>query len=437
VPAETIRRIAREFAGSGASIAPAHKKTLCANYANATQLVHAIMILNILAGTIDRPGGRYFPRAYSVPGVDAIYPPPPYPAKRGVRIDNRDKLFFVNETDTGLFSGLAHGMLNAYPGKIKMAFWNGYTILGFPQPKRMEEAMQTVEFVVAMDVLPTDTVSMADIVLPSTTYMEVSDIITREYNAKFPQAVPRVPVVAPMFEVRGMGAVAIELGKRVVPDYFKKPDGNWINATELLNEKTKRLGFGETFAEFRAKGIVENRQPFVPRTTFTAPNADGKCQIYVPQFADKGYEPLPKWWPKRDEPSEAYPYYYLTFIPAIHKRNSTQSNRFLNEIMPTNAAIINPRLAAQLNIKEGQMVRVVSRVGEIQLPAHLSEVVRPDAVMVAHGFGHRSKLLTAAAGKGARDGDLVPESSVEEMLRLGNWGGSSCIMDAVVSIVPL
>ena len=39
-PAARFRRIAREFAGSGASIAPAHKKTLCANYANATQLVH-------------------------------------------------------------------------------------------------------------------------------------------------------------------------------------------------------------------------------------------------------------------------------------------------------------------------------------------------------------------------------------------------------------
>jgi anaerobic selenocysteine-containing dehydrogenase len=41
----------------------------------ATQLVHAISILDILAGTIDRPGGRYFPRAASIAGVDAVYPP--------------------------------------------------------------------------------------------------------------------------------------------------------------------------------------------------------------------------------------------------------------------------------------------------------------------------------------------------------------------------
>ena len=96
VPAEAIARIAREFAASGASIAPAHKKTLCANYSNATQLVHCISILNILAGTVDRPGGRYFARTYSIPGVDAVYPPPAYPAKKGRRVDGRDKLPFVH-----------------------------------------------------------------------------------------------------------------------------------------------------------------------------------------------------------------------------------------------------------------------------------------------------------------------------------------------------
>ncbi len=65
----------------------------------------------------------------------------------------------------------------------------------------------------------------------------------------------------------------------------------------------------------------------------------------------------------------------------------------LNEIMSTNAANMNPELAKKLNVKEGQQVRIRSRVGSIELPAHLTETVRPDAVMVAHGFGHRSKLL--------------------------------------------
>ncbi len=437
VPAADITRIAREFMASGAGIAPAHKKTLCANYMNATQLVHAISILNILAGTIDRPGGRYFPRTHSVPGVDAVYPPPAYPPKAGRRVDGRDKLPLVQETDTGLFSTLADGMLNKFPGMIKFAFWNAYTILAFPNPKTMEEAMAKVDFTVVMDFIPTDTVSMADIVLPSAMYLETSDVAVRDYNAKFPQALARAAVAAPIFETRTAGYVAIELGKRLCPDYFKTADGSWINPNALLDEKVKRAGLGTDFADFRGKGIVENRIAFTPRTSFATGDPNNKCQIYVPQFAARGAEALPLWHPKREMPNEHYPLYYLTFIPAIHKRNSTQNNRMLNEIMPTNAAILNPALAARLRIRQGQMVLVRSRVGEIEVPAHLSETVRPDAVMVAHGFGHQSRLLGAAGGRGVRDGDLVPHASIEDFVAAGNYGGASCIMDAVCSVEPL
>jgi thiosulfate reductase/polysulfide reductase chain A len=121
----------------------------------------------------------------------------------------------------------------------------------------------------------------------------------------------------------------------------------------------------------------------------------------------------------------------------VHKRNTTQNNAILHEMMPTNSALLHPKLAAHLKIKEGQTIRVSSRVGAIELPAHLTETLREDCVMVAHGFGHRSRLLSNASGKGVRDGDLVPDNSPEEMLSMGNFGGSSCIMDVVVNIEPL
>ena len=438
VKAADIRRIAREFAANGPAIAPAHKKSLCANYMNSSQLVHAISILNILAGTIDRPGGRYFPRMHSIPGVDAIYPPPPYPPKKGRRVDGRDKLPLVNEVDQGIFSTLADGMLNKYPGMIKFSFWNAYTILGFPNPPRMVEALKTVDFTVVMDFLPTDTVTLADIVLPSAMYLEGNDAVARDYIAKYPQTVARKAVSAPIFEAKSIAYVAIELGKRLCPDYFKTPDGSWINPATLLDEKVKRAGLGENFADFAAKGLVEKPQPFTPRTTFVSvAGADGKCQIYVPQFPAKGADPLPKWIPKRDQPNDIYPYYYMTFIPAIHRRNTTENNSILHEIMPTNHAIINPAMAKKHGIAEGQKVLVRSRAGQIELPAHLSETVPPDVVMVAHGFGHVSRAMSLAGGAGARDGDLIPDASIDDFVAAGNYAGASCIMDAVCSIEPL
>jgi thiosulfate reductase/polysulfide reductase chain A len=435
VPAEVIRRVAREMAANGPAIIPAHKKTLCANYQNASQLTFAISILNILAGTVDRPGGRYFPRVISIPTVDQIYPPPPYPPKQGRRVDGKDKLPFVLEDGGGMFSTLADGILNQYPGMIKACMFNAYTILGFPNPLQMVEALKTIPFTVTMDVLPTDTVTMSDIVLPSLMYLEANDILARDYHAKFPQVVARTALTAPMFETRSVAFVAVELGKRMASDYFKKPDGNWINPSELLDERVRRAGLGENFAAFRkAGGFVSREAPFVPRTTFATPGGTNKCQIYVPQFKDRGVDPLPGWVEKREKPSAEYPYYYLTYIPAIHKRNSTQNNAILNEIMPTNHALMNPALAQKLGVKEGDRVRIRSRVGSIELPAHLTETLRPDAVMVAHGFGHRSRLLTKAGNQGVRDGDPIPAQSAAEAARAGNFAGSSCIMDAVVNV---
>jgi anaerobic selenocysteine-containing dehydrogenase len=70
------------------------------------------------------------------------------------------------------------------------------------------EALKTVEFTVVMDILPTDTTAFADIVLPSTTYLEVADVIARDYSAKFPQVVARQPVVPAMFETKSIGWVS-------------------------------------------------------------------------------------------------------------------------------------------------------------------------------------------------------------------------------------
>jgi thiosulfate reductase/polysulfide reductase chain A len=437
VRAADIERIAHEFSTAGPAIVPAHKKTLCANYQNGTQLVHAISILNILAGTIDRPGGRYFPRTVPVPAVDAIYPPPAYPAKSGRRVDGKDKLPFVLEDGSGLFSTAANGILNKFPGMIQACFINAYTAMSFPNPPKMFEALAAIPFTAVMDVIPNDTVSFADIVLPSSTYLESNDLVARDYKAPYPQVVARQALLPAMFETKSLGYVALELGKRMAPDFFKTAAGEWINLGALLDEKTRRAGLGDTFANFAVQGIYTKEAAFVPRTSFSVAGGT-KCQIYVPQFTPaKGADPLPVWKPKRELPNSDYPYYFLTFIPAVHKRNSTQNNAYLNEMFPTNSAMINPSLAKKLKIVEGQMLRIRSRAGAIDLPAHLTETLRADAVMVAHGFGHRSKYLTKASGKGVRDGDLVPDQTADEMFQAGNFGGAACIMDAVVSIEGL
>lgn len=432
VPAADIVRIAREFATTRPGIVPSHKKSLGANYANAAPLQHALAILNILNGSVDRPGGLFYQRLPNIPSVDAIFPPPPYPPKNGIWIDGKDMHPFLKAAGQGMWSTLADGMLRKYPGKIKFGITNLYTHMSMPNCREAFEALATIPFFVVIDTLPNEVTLLADVVLPLATWVEGSDLVVREYRGLYPQVVVRQPLGAPQYEAKGIGWIAIELGKRAFPEYFKKPDGSFLTMGEILDEKVKRAGIAESFAQFKQMGVWSKEQPFVPKTTF--PTSDGKLHIYVPEFADKGFDPLPAWMPKREEPSADYPFYLITSIPAIHRRNSTQNNRFLHEIMPTNYVMIHPRAAQRLGVQDGDRVKVKSRVGEVQLPVKVSPQIREDCVLIPHGFGHQSRLLTLAFGKGARDGDLIPAQSMDDILARRDVGGSACIMDAVVRV---
>lgn len=433
VPASAIWRIAREFGTIRPAVAPIHKKTLAANYENAAPMCHAIAILNILSGNIDRTGGHYFPRTISIPALDTVYPPPAYPKLPAKRVDGREKLPLAGSY--GMFATLADGMLNKYPGRVKFIFWNGYHLNSFPQPAMLAEALKKVEFMAIVDILPMDAMWFANVVLPNTMFLEGSDVISRTYNAKSPFVIVRQPVVPGPFETRSSAYIAIELGKRLAPEYFRKEDGSWISSTELLDEQVKRAGLASSFAEFRKIGFVRREQAFTPRTTFAT--ATGKCQIYIPEFAARNYDPLPKWRPKREVPDSRFPYYLITYLPGAHKRNSTQNVAVLDEIDGTAYVYLNPATAARHGIRDGARVLVRSRYGQVEGPAKLTETVRPDVVLVPHGFGHKSPWLRVTGGKGFTDNDLIPALDIDEMFQRGNWLGSGCIMDCVVSVEPL
>jgi len=310
-----------------------------------------------------------------------------------------------------------------------------YTPMGFPNPGEVAAELAKIPFTVCIDILPNEVIELADVVLPQALYLESADVVAREYHAFYPQVVVRQPVVAPQFETKTLGNICVAWGYKAFPAYFSNPDGTPINNAYVLDEKVKRAEIAENFAQLKQLGLVERKDPFVPKTKF--PTADGKLQIFVKNFADKGFDPLPKWMPKRDEPSSQYPFYLLTVIPPVHIRATTENNRITNEITGTNQVHMNPGAARGLGLSEGDLVKVRSRVGEIQLPVRLTESIRPDCVLVPHGFGHKSRLMTVAYGKGAQDAALIPGQSMDDILARRDVGGSGCIMDAVVSVTKV
>ena len=78
--------------------------------------------------------------------------------------------------------------------------------------------------------------------------------------------------------------------------------------------------------------------------------------------------------------------------------------------------IIHPDDAGALGLKDGDAIRLRSQVGEITLPAQLSEDIMPGVVSVPHGWGHGrdgTRLGIAAQHAGASLNDLTSDRDLD------------------------
>jgi len=90
------------------------------------------------------------------------------------------------------------------------------------------------------------------------------------------------------------------------------------------------------------------------------------------------------------EKDREYPYYVITHKMNVHTQSRTNSHRWAMEIFPENFVVINTQDAAELKIKSGDLVRLVSQSNRdgIEGKAQVSRLIRPGCVGVSFHYGH-------------------------------------------------
>jgi thiosulfate reductase/polysulfide reductase chain A len=432
VPAETIARIAREFATTRPAVVAYHKRDAGGpNYANSWRLSYCYVILDALVGGIDRPGGHIFDRVFKLPDLPDIKDGlgiPAYPDSwKGPRIDGLDQFPLLHSGGKGSFTTLANGILSQKPYPVKAAVISHYNLLAVPNPSLLAEALKTLDFIAVSDVLPSEMAQFADIVIPDLTFFESAGLVPRVYHAMFPQVALREGLPA-LYEAKGFGAVLLSvLGKMGLKEYV--PEG--LNGKLIMDEQLKTLGI--TVEQLRNNGgIFGTEKPLQPATQFGTPSK--KIELYSSVLEKEGYDPVPHWAPPRAQASPEYPYHLLIYRKPWERMSQTQNDPVLAEFWPENAALINSATARELGIAEGDRIYVESAMGKIKVRARLTAGIRPDCVAVDHGFGHWSKGYSVAYGKGANDGDLIPAFTVEEQRAAGDPAMGAMMEDVVVRV---
>ncbi len=421
IPAETIRRIAREFA-LAAPQAFAHPNWRTSNFINSFQTERAIAVLNGLVGSWARPGSLQ-PAAGEEGGVAlGSIPQPPYPRVSALRLDGVPWKYPLVPLKLGVFQEIRDNILTGQPYQAHGWFISRQNpINSLPERRKTIEAFSKLDFIVTVDITMNDTAWFSDVVLPEATYLERYDPLAVVDGTVF----IRQPVVEPMYESKSGLWIYKELGTRLgLADYFQYKDDE-----DYLRQQVVPLGI--TLEELKEKGYYRppaGEHEGEKEPSFNTPS--GKMELASSTLAKSGFSAVPVW----EEPPTPEPgtFFLLTGKVAQHTQFATHNNKLLHERVPTNPLWVNPQPAAALGISDGDEIWVESPGGKIKTMAHVTEKIRPDCVYMTPGFGHVSKGLTTAYGKGASDSDLHltftdpvsgSQALTQTMVKISKYGG--------------
>ena len=376
-------------------------------YGDDAQRSRAIALLNALLGNWGRKGGFYYPAAFSIPKYDY----PPYPQGGRGPVDNPDGRYPF--ADLGLTNGIREATLTGKPYPIKS--WIVYAtnlLQALPNQEETIRAIQSLDLMVVVDVVPSEIAGWADVVLPEAVYLErYDDLNTEAFREPFVSL--RQPVVEPPGDQKPNWWIARELAKKLgLAAYYP-----WSDVEQFLDARLQKAGL--SLAELKAKGVVVGAHRPINleeghAVEFATPS--GKVEFWSPQLAEKGFHPVPKFTPHAEPPPG---YFRLLFGRApVHTFSRTQTNPLLHEAMPENEVWVNADVARRWGLENGRPVRLVNQDGVVSDPikVKVTERIRTDCVYLVHGFGHTAKGLKRTRGKGASDAQLITRYAVDPLM---------------------
>lgn len=273
-------------------------------------------------------------------------------------------------------------------------------MVSMPKLKRYRDgSLKEDRFVVVSDVYPTPTTDVADVILPAAMWIEREGLFgnSERRTQQWDQLVP------PPGEAMSDTWQIIEVARRMGYEHLFPWDEE-THIEDIWNEYIQfHAGAKHGMAPYELlrerPGI---RWPFVdgketrwrfwadddPATT-KAPydfygKPDGKAWIWA-----RPYEPA------AESPDSDYPYWLCTgrVVEHWHTGSMTRRVSVLHRAMPHAYVEINPKDARQQDIRHGDMVRLVTRRGSMELPASVNKRGRPAPSQVFVPFFDESMLI--------------------------------------------
>jgi anaerobic selenocysteine-containing dehydrogenase len=422
VPAETIKRLARELAGARPAIAAAGQGLGIGT--NAVFTHAAINALNAVLGSIDIPGGvlkQRYPAFAQWP--DVSMPEISQPRLDGAGGENYPLANCV-------YHELPDHILNSDPYPVKaLLMVDSNPVFDSAGANRWQAAMAEIPFIVSFSSIADESAQYADLLLPDHTSLErLSDVTP---PAGIGRAIVGIgaPAVEPLYNTRHTGDVLLGVAQTLGGSTAAALP--FANYEELLKHRFEGIfnagegsiqaaSFDEFWTELLNRGVWEGPRYQYGNWEEVLTTESGTFEFNMSLLAqDDEVAVLPHFEPPVYAGNvDEYPLHLITYQVLPDAGNRAPNAPILWDIYGVhireawgNWLEINPETAHNLGISDGDMVSVESPEGQIQLKARLYDGAMPDAVNIPLGGGHTAGGRWASAVRGANPAEIVVPQS--------------------------
>ena len=403
IPVEAIYRIAREFARTKPSVAIRGRGAI--DWPDGSYTSYAIHCLNGLVGSIDVPGGVLYQE-------DPGYRPMPdwvrdEIAEKGLKqppLDLRGTEKFpaaqvvTNQIPESILKGIP------YPVEMAIGFQSNFNMIA-PGTGKWDEALGKIPYYVHVAPFVSEMARYADIVLPSTTFLEEWGYDHSPPGSGFPELRIKQPVVKPLGEGKSVVDILFLLSKRLLGGVGRSFSDIGDHAEGFVRFRTSHL---LPWERFLAKGVwTDERYQYkkYPRVFHTPSKkfeflSGNLRSLHVKMGKKAGeestYSPHYREAKLLGEAAQ-YPLLLFPYQPILAMGNGSQNYPWAQEIfLPMqgigwgNPAEINSETGRNLGLKDGEEVWIESPFGKIRTRIKISEGIHPKIIAIAWGQGHTS-----------------------------------------------
>lgn len=361
------------------------------HHQNGFQNYRAMMSLSAITGNYDRKGGNLPKKDFyagSLGGLEtyeANFVSEVVPDNMENRIGAKRFPLWNEMTNQFQAMDLARQLEEKEPYDIKALYCHGLNPRMFPNTDKMFNMLESVEFFVVVDLFMTDAAKFADIVLPACSSFEREEC--KSYQGGYITYTNKA--IEPLYDSKSDVQIISELAN------YMDLDDNLIKAGYEESIRYMLSGTCADIEELKKSDLPIKCKDYIPYVAgdYTKSGYDtnsGKFELkasILDKYNNIGLDSLPTYKELNNKKSKEFPYTLTAGARIPNAIHSKLHPLKMSRALKSEATLdISKEDAMEIGISNGDIVKITTRIGGLNVKANITERVMNKNVHMYHGY---------------------------------------------------